>query len=281
MTPTPSRRRSRRAWVLACGLALLASVGPTPALAPSAADRSALVILAGDYALDGSYALGKGYALVGQDVSYALDDTYALGREYALYALDQAYALLDEYALTDQYALDDSYRSFGTYALDSGYALNSGYALGSGYALASQTAGYALDATYALADDAAGNALGDSYAVLDAYALDENYALARDYALSIIAAAGGVVMADLSRQIGVMIVSSKNAVFAETLSGYALVQEVGEDFASKQFPSLAEAIASGKLTVVSAPAVPSATGLDPLDDQPWGMSMIRTRDAQQ
>ena len=281
MTHNPSRRRSRRAWVLACGLALLASVGPTPALATSAADQSYLVILDGDYALDGSYALGKGYALVGQDVSYALDDTYALGREYALYALDQAYALLDEYALTDQYALDDSYRSFGTYALDSGYALNSGYALGSGYALASQTAGYALDATYALADDAAGNALGDSYALLDAYALDENYALARDYALSIIDAAGGVVMADLSRQIGVMIVSSKNAVFAETLSGYALVQEVGEDFASKQFPSLAEAIASGKLTVVSAPAVPSATGLDPLEDQQWGMSMIRTRDAQQ
>ena len=277
----PSKLRHRPTLAIACLMALGAALVPSAALATGAIDQSYLVVLDGAYALDGSYALGQGYALVGQDGSYALDGTYALGRDYALYALDQAYALLDAYALTDQYALDDSYRNFGTYALDSGYALASGYALGSGYALASQTAGYALDATYALADSAAGYALGDNYALLDAYALGDNYALARDYALSIVNAAGGTVTADLSRQIGVMIVSSKNSLFAETLSAYALVREVGQDFASKQFPSVAEAIASGRLTVVTAPAIPSATGLDPLEDQQWGMSMIRARDAQQ
>jgi len=280
MTTDPSIRRPRISFALACAMALLATLAPVATLGATAIDQSYVVVLAGDYALDGSYALGKGYALVGQEDSYALDGTYALGRDYALYALDSTYALLDEYALTDQYALDDSYRQFGTYALDSGYALESGYALGSGYALAASAASYALDSTYALLDDAAGYALGDTYALLDAYALDQNYALARDYALSVVDSAGGVVTADLSRQIGVMVVESKNALFAQALSAYALVKEVGYDFASKQFPSLAEAIASGQLTLISTPAAPSAIGLDPLEDQQWGMSMIRTRDAQ-
>ena len=258
---------------------LLAGLVPSSTFGAIQPNQSYVVLLKGGYALDGSYALGKGYALVGQDNSYALDGTYALGRDYALYALDNTYALLNDYALTDQYALTNDYRAFGEYALTSGYALDSDYALGSGYALASQTATTVIDSSYALADDAVGYALDDNYALLDAYALDENYALARDYALKIVTIAGGVITADLTRQTGILIVESKNQLFAQTLSQYALVKEVGDDFASKQFPSVTEAIASGQLTMAQSTGNAPA-GFDTLEDQQWGMAMIHARQAQ-
>jgi subtilisin family serine protease len=272
MTRNRSGFRTRFGLATAGALLLVSSLVPASAFGATSVNQSYLVILKGGYALDGSYALGQGYALVGQDDSYALDGTYALGRDYALYALDTTYALLDEYALTDQYALDDSYRNFGEYALTSGYALDTDYALGSGYALASQTGSYALDSSYALADDSAGYALGDDYALLDAYALDDNYALARDYALKNVTVAGGVVTADLTRQAGVMIVKSKNDAFAQTLSQYALVKEVGKDFASLQFPT-------GQI-VYAQPSEDPPVGFDTLEDQQWSMQQIRTREAQ-
>jgi hypothetical protein len=264
--------------VVAALMALAAGLLPGPTMA-AGGQQSYVVVLNGQYALDGTYALGEGYALVGQASDYALDGTYALGKNYALYALDRTYALLDDYALTNQYALHGNYRQFGQYALTSGYALDTGYALGSGYALAVSSGSYALDDSYALADEDAGYALGDNYALLDAYALGDNYALARDYALSIVSIAGGVVTADLTHQIGVMLVTSKNATFAQTLSAYALVKEVGIDFSEKHFPSKTAAIASHQLTEV-ANDNSAAPGYDTLEDQQWGMAMIRARQAQ-
>ena len=247
--------------------------------AASSVVKRYIVIFNGDYALDGSYALGSGYALVGQGGTYALEQGYALGREYALYALDSVYALADEYALTADENAEDAYALFGEYALDSGYALDAGYALGSGYALASQTATYALDASYALTSDTARYALDEGNALADTYALGDNYALARDYALYALTTAGGVVTADLSRQAGVMIVESKNEAFAETLANYALVSEIAQDHGWKQFPTLAEAVANGQVTLVDPSNVLPTTGSDPLESLQWSMAQIRTASA--
>jgi len=278
MTSNRSGLRSRLALAVAGSLVLLASLVPASVLADVGANQRYMVVLKGGYALDGSYALGKGYALVSEETNYALDENYALGRSYALYALKKTYALADAYALTDEYALEDDYALFGQYALDSGYALARNYALGDGYALAEASVGYALDGSYALLGDTAGYALAEEYALLDGYALHENYALARDYALHIISVAGGTITADLTSQIGVMIVESRNTTFAQTLRNYALVQHVGKDFGVDMFPSYAEAVSSGQLVVVQNPG-PSNTGTDPLENQQWSMQQIRTRQA--
>jgi hypothetical protein len=89
------------------------------------------------------------------------------------------------------------------------------------------------------------------YALNGTYALGGNYALNHNYALSLVKAAGGTVAADLSNQIGVMVVDSPNALFADVMRSYALVEEVGAEFVWKSFPSYREAIDSGALTVVS------------------------------
>ncbi len=270
MTHSRSALRTRFALSTVGALVLLASLLPTAALAVEGFNQRYVVVLKGGYALDGSYALGKGYALVGEASDYALDGTYALGADYALYALGRTYALLDQYALTDQFDQNGNYRQFGEYALRSGYALDTDYALGSGYALAEASAGYALDGSYALADNAVGYALGANYALLDAYALDKNYALARDYALYIVSIAGGTITADLTRQIGVMIVESRNSTFAATLRKYALVAEVGKDFGVDMF--------NGQVVVVPNGGT-SSTATDPLEPQQWSMQQIRTRQA--
>ena len=278
MTPIRSSRLPRT--VVGLGVVLLLSaLLPAASVAAPADEQRYIVVFDGGYALDGTYALGKGYALVSEEETYALDDTYALGRQYALYALDETYALLDEYALGDEYALRGSYALFGEYALASGYALDSGYALGTGYALATELGSYALDASYALTNQTAAYALGDSYALLDAYALDDSYALARDYALYLMAKAGGVVTSDLSRQLGVMVVTSRNEAFAEAVSGYALVADVAQDHASKQFPSFQEAVGNGQLTLVDPTATLPAADSDPLEGMQWSMRQIRTAQA--
>jgi subtilisin family serine protease len=259
--------------VLGAALLLAALLPVAVSAAPSGASRY-IVVFNGGYALNGSYALGQGYALVAQEATASLDGSYALGREYALYALDRTDSLLGDYALTDQYALDDSYALFGEYALESGYALDAGYALGSGYALADATAGYALDAGYALLDQTAADYLGDGYALLDAYALEENYALARDYALSIIAAAGGTLTADLTDQIGVMVVDSKSSTFAEALKAYALVDFVGRDFGVDLFGDFQESVAPYQAGLPDL-----QPGTDPLEAAQWGNTLIRARAA--
>jgi subtilisin family serine protease len=279
----PFKAYRRFALALVGALVLLAGLVPSATLADEVVSQRYMVVFKGGYALDGSYALGKGYALVTEHETYALDGTYALGNEYALYALSRTYALLDQYALTDEYALADDYALFGQYALASGYALvgqNEDYALGQGYALAHATSGYALDSSYALLDGTAGDYLGSGYALLDAYALEENYALARDYALYALSMAGGAITSDLSRQIGVFIVDSKNAQFAQIMKTYALVQYVGKDFGVDMFPSYAEAISSGQLEVWDSEVagVPAA-GEDPLEPAQWDMALIRTQAA--
>jgi len=239
-------RPGRRAVALVA-LLLLAVLLPASALAREASDQRYMIVMKGAYALDGSYALGSGYALGAVE---------ALGPEYAL---GPAYALIKSYALAGDYAL---------YALDEAEALGLDYAL---YAL------YALDDAYALAGD---YALGGSYALGDLpayYALDENYALAREYALRLVEAAGGELTSDLSAQLGVMVVDSKNATFAQAMSGYALVETVGGDFGWKAFPTMQEALASGALTVVEGSGV-SAAG-EPLSDQQWSMRLIRADQA--
>jgi len=280
MTAHRSSRRPRIVGALLGSLLLLASIAPAAVLANISGSQRYVVVFNGGYALSGDYALGEGYALVAQEQTYALESTYALGRQYALYALSETYALLGDYALTSEYALTDDYALFGEYALDSGYALDAAYALGNGYALAEATAGYALDGSYALLDDAAADYLGDGYALLDAYALNDNYALARDYALGIISSAGGTVTADLTRQIGVMVVDSKSATFAQALSSYALVQYVGQDFGVDMFPSYATAVSSGQLELWDTETLPvPQPGVDPLEEAQWSMELIRTRAA--
>ena len=53
------------------------------------------------------------------------------------------------------------------------------------------------------------------------YALGGNYALNHAYALSLVQGAGGTVTADLSKQIGVMLVQSTNSLFAQVMRTYA------------------------------------------------------------
>jgi subtilisin family serine protease len=182
---------------------------------------------------------------------YALDGTYALGGGYALGPADAAGGI---YALSRGYALQEAYALGGTYALYALYALDDAYALAGGYAL---LGGYALPGWYALSD---------------------NYALAREYALKLVEEAGGTVTADLSGQLGVMVVDSKNSAFAQLMSSYALVDSVGQDFGWQQFPTLDEAISSGQLTVVDPDTVPS-TGAEPLSGLQWNMSQIRAPQA--
>jgi subtilisin family serine protease len=254
----------RRAMAASGAILLAASILPAAALASESAQQRYVVVFNGNYALNGSYALGAGYALVPEA---ALD---------AAYALDNSYALRSGYALAQEYALKGHYALGKTYALTRDYAL---YALDGSRAAANDSFEYAL---YALRDVYALHEAGQvaqGYALSGMYALGKNYALARDYALSIVDAAGGTVTADLSRQIGVMIVDSKNAAFAETMRGYALVAAVGLDRGWKQFPTLAEAVSTGQLTVVDPSEVDPAPTGDALTGLQWDMDQIRVDQA--
>ena len=80
---------------------------------------------------------------------------------------------------------------------------------------------------------------GGTYALDGSYALGGNYALNHEYALQAVAAAGGSVTSDLSKQIGVMVVESANAQFAALMGSYALVEVVGSDVSFQAVPSRA------------------------------------------
>jgi subtilisin family serine protease len=103
-----------------------------------------------------------------------------------------------------------------------------------------------------------------TYALDGSYALGGDYALHHDYALGIVAAAGGTVTDDLSRQIGVMVVESASTGFYALMKSYALVEEIGQDWSWQGIP------AEG-----SAPEAHS----DPLESQQWDMTMIHTAQA--
>jgi subtilisin family serine protease len=124
------------------------------------------------------------------------------------------------------------------------------------------------------------------YALDGTYALGGNYALNHDYALSLVKTAGGTVTADLSKQIGVMVVQSPNALFDETMRTYALVEEAAEDFKWKAFPTYREALDSGQLTLVDAshegggvPGSGPQAHNDPLEPMQWSMRLIRAPEA--
>lgn len=117
-----------------------------------------------------------------------------------------------------------------------------------------------------------------------AFQLGGNYALNYQAALALVRSAGGTVTFDLSKQIGVMVVDSGNALFADTLRSSGLVEEVAEDFKWKAFPSYQEALDSGALTLVDAAATshegdgvpgggPEETQ-DPLEPLQWSMKLI-------
>jgi len=258
--------------------AMAAGLFPGTIAASTGDAQRYVVVFNGDYALGSNYALGVNYAL-GQGYALvpegALDNTYALGAEYALgsgYALAQDYALNGLYALGNNYALTGAYALDGSYALTTGYALYALYALNDVYALLSAHdygATYALDSDYALVNKTI---------LANSYALGNNYALARDYALAAVGAAGGDPVADLTSQLGVMIIDSKNTAFATAIAGNPIVNAVGQDFGWNQFPSEASAIASGALKVVQAP-VASTTGGDPLESQQWSMKQINAAKA--
>jgi len=106
----------------------------------------------------------------------------------------------------------------------------------------------------------------------------------RAEALDAIQAAGGTILYDLSRQIGVVTAVSTNPLFAEQLAQSSAVDVAAQDFAWKAFPSYEEALASGELTLQSHPSEPLPGGgpeetADPLEPLQWSMLQIRAPQA--
>jgi subtilisin family serine protease len=118
---------------------------------------------------------------------------------------------------------------------------------------------YAVDSTYAVGG---GYAVLCNYAVLNGYAVGCDYAVAHDYAVSLVETAGGAVTSDMLSQIGVLVVESSNALFAELMRTYAVVQDVGQDFAAG-----------------SVPGGGPQTTEDPLEAAQWSMKMIQAPEA--
>ena len=125
----------------------------------------------------------------------------------------------------------------------------------------------------------------ESYALDGSYALGGDYALNHAYALQLVAAAGGTVASDLSRQIGVMVVDSANAQFTALMTSYALVEAVGRDRSFQGVPSAAEMAAAPRADGRGPGGGHSPGGggpdetTDPLEGEQWDMAMIRTAQA--
>ena len=116
------------------------------------------------------------------------------------YAVNYLVVFGDGYAVDDDYAVEDTYAVLCTYAVGGNYAVTGQYAVGC------------------------------NYAVTNLYAV---YAVAHQYAVSLVTAAGGTVVGDMLKQTGVMVVQSKNEQFANLMSSYAVVDEVGRTSASR------------------------------------------------
>jgi lantibiotic leader peptide-processing serine protease len=95
---------------------------------------------------------------------------------------------------------------------------------------------------------------------------------ARASTLGAVDAAGGVVLYDLSRQVGVLVVASTSPLFASSLRALPGVAEVGQDFKVKSFDAV-EAAAE------SVPGGGPQAHADPLEPMQWDMAMIRTPQA--
>ncbi len=97
-------------------------------------------------------------------------------------------------------------------------------------------------------------------------------------ALGLVAAAGGLVKADLTSQIGVAVVQAANPLFIQTMSASPLVADVGPNFSWKSLPTGAEMMAAGAAVDLEGdPAGP----FDPMAGLQWDMSQIRTAEAHQ
>jgi subtilisin family serine protease len=144
-----------------------------------------------------------------------------------------------------EYAVD------GTYAVDSTYAVVCNYAVSTGYAVAN---GYAVGCDYAVGGD---------------YAVNQTYAVAHDYAVSLVQGAGGTVVSDLFGQIGVLVVESPNALFADLMRTYAVVDEVGSDFGVKSVPGRGDGPGGGG----------PEQSEDLTENQQWGMRQIQAPEA--
>jgi subtilisin family serine protease len=133
----------------------------------------------------------------------------------------------------------------------------------------------------------AGTGVARYNVVLAGTSTEDGFALAgtQAAALALVASAGGTVVHDLSAQIGVLVVDSPNALFANVLRAAPLVEEVGEDFKWKAFPSYEEALATGALTPPCRPDPSSCPpgGPEPSQDSfeglQWDMKQIRTEQA--
>ncbi|MBA2615814.1 MAG: hypothetical protein H0U90_08610 [Actinobacteria bacterium] len=104
----------------------------------------------------------------------------------------------------------------------------------------------------------------------------------RDAALALVTSAGGTVVSDLTRQIGVVTALSTNSDFASTVGAAASVDVVGEDFVWKAMPTMDEALMSGELSVVGAEDVPGGgpqPSSDLLEPGQWSMKQIQTEEA--
>jgi lantibiotic leader peptide-processing serine protease len=129
-----------------------------------------------------------------------------------------------------------------------------------------------LAAALAVASPAASGTaklLGDRYVVVLAGTQTEDgfaFAQTRAAALTAVKAAGGTVVTDLSRQIGVLVVQSPTATLGQALSGSALIESVGADFSWQAFPNTVERIPDSG---------PEQT-VDPLEAPQWDMQQIHT-----
>jgi subtilisin family serine protease len=120
---------------------------------------------------------------------------------------------------------------------------------------------YAVDGTYAVDST---YAVLCNYAVASGYAVTCDYAVAHNYAVSLVQAAGGTVTNDMLKQIGVLVVDSNNTLFAHTMSAYAVVDAVGQDYVWQGVPG------TGALPMPVA---------NPVESLQWDMKMIHAPQA--
>jgi subtilisin family serine protease len=83
-----------------------------------------------------------------------------------------------------------------------------------------------------------------------------------------VATAGGTVLRDLSRQVGVLVVSSPSPAFADVLRATGLVEDVGRDFRWQGLPAADRDPGGGPFQTA-----------DPLEPIQWDMQQIRTPQA--
>lgn len=103
----------------------------------------------------------------------------------------------------------------------------------------------------------------------------------RQAALSLARSSGGVIVRDMSREMGVVIATAATAGYAETLAASPLIAEAAVDYVWKSGPSYSELVAQGLATFSHATPGQDAPepSADPLEGLQWNMQMINTEAA--